>query len=212
MPSLTAVEIDRDLARALRSRYPEERLRLIVGDVKEVAFDALTAAGPLVVAGNLPYNISKPVAMKLVLERGAVGRAVLMFQREVAERLTASPGTSAYGPLTVLAGRAYRIEKLFDLPPGAFTPRPKVVSTVTRWIPADPSILPEDRVAPLRAALRAAFAHRRQTVLKNLRGAVPGGAPAAARLLADAGIDGTKRAEAIEPERFVALAALWPRV
>jgi 16S rRNA (adenine1518-N6/adenine1519-N6)-dimethyltransferase len=210
VPAMTAVEIDRDLAADLQARYPGDRLRLIVSDVKDVALAPLAAGGPLVVAGNLPYNISKPVAMKLVLERGAIRRAVLMFQREVADRLTAVPGTGAYGPLTVLTGRAYRIARLFDLPPGAFHPRPKVVSSVTLWIPREPEALPADLVAPLRAVLRASFARRRQTVQKNLRDAVPGGAATVARLLEAAGIDGSLRAEAITPDAFVALARLWP--
>ena len=210
VPRISAIEIDRDLCALLRSRYPEERLSLIEKDVLEVAFGALAQAGPLVIAGNLPYNISKPVAMKLVVERRAVSRAVLMFQREVAQRLTATPGTGAYGPLTVLTGRAYRIERLFDLAPGAFHPRPKVVSTVTRWIPREDDALPESLVAPLKAALRAAFARRRQTLQKNLRVALEGGEAAAISLLAEAGLDGALRAEAIPPEGFAALARAWP--
>ncbi len=210
LASISAVEIDRDLAARLRSRYPEDRLRLIVGDVRDVALGPLAAGGPLVIAGNLPYNISKPVAMKLVVERRAVLRAVLMFQREVADRLTAQPGTGAYGPLTVLAGRAYRIARLFDVPPGAFSPRPKVVSSVTHWTPREPETLPEDQFEPLRAVLRASFARRRQTLQKNLRDALPGGQTAVAELLEAAGVDGSLRAEAIAPEGFVALAGLWP--
>jgi 16S rRNA (adenine1518-N6/adenine1519-N6)-dimethyltransferase len=133
-----------------------------------------------------------------------------MFQREVADRLTAVPGTGAYGPLTVLAGRAYRIERLFDLPPGAFRPRPKVVSTVTRWTPLAAEGLPPSLVPPLREVLRVAFARRRQTLRKNLRAALQGGDEAAARLLANAGLDGALRAEAIPPEGFVRLASAWP--
>ena len=210
VPAIVAVEIDRDLAGRLRARYPEDRLRLIENDVLGIAFDAVAPSAPLVIAGNLPYNISKPVAMKLVVERRAVRRAVLMFQREVADRLTASPGDRAYGPLTVLTGLAYRIERLFDLRPGAFRPRPSVVSTVTRWTRREDDALPEDLVAPLRTALRAAFAHRRQTVQKNLRGVLAGGDDDPARVLAQAGIDGALRAEAIAPHGFVAIARAWP--
>ena len=209
-PRISAIEIDRDLCAHLRSRYPEDRLTLIEKDVLEVALCDLAQPGPLVIAGNLPYNISKPVAMKLVVERRAVSRAVLMFQREVAQRLTAEPGTGAYGPLTVLAGRAYRIERLFDLSPGAFQPSPKVVSTVTRWTPREEDALPESLVAPLMAVLRAAFARRRQTLQKNLRIALHGDEAATLSLLAQAGIDGLLRAEAIPPEGFVTLARSWP--
>ena len=210
VPSISAVEIDRDLAALLRSRFPADRLRLIEEDVLLVAFESLARQAQLVIAGNLPYNISKPVAMKLVLERRSVLRAVLMFQREVADRLTALPGTGAYGPLTVLAGRAYRIERLFDLAPGAFHPRPKVVSTVTRWTSREAGDLPESLVAPLKAVLGAAFAHRRQTLRKNLRAALRGGDDDAVALLAQTGLDGALRAERIPPEGFVALAHAWP--
>jgi 16S rRNA (adenine1518-N6/adenine1519-N6)-dimethyltransferase len=210
VPRISAIEIDRDLCSLLRSRYPEERLRLIEQDVLDVTLSDLAAPGPLVIAGNLPYNISKPVAMKLVVERKSVSRAVLMFQREVAQRLTAAPGTGAYGPLTVLAGRAFRIERLFDLSPGAFQPSPKVVSTVTRWTPLADEMLPEPLVAALKAVLRAAFARRRQTLQKNLRIALNGDDAAASALLASAALDGRLRAEAIPPDGFVALARLWP--
>jgi 16S rRNA (adenine1518-N6/adenine1519-N6)-dimethyltransferase len=209
VPSIAAVEIDRDLSARLRADYPEDRLRLLEEDILEVPLSRLAAAGPLVIAGNLPYNISKPVAMKLVVERRFVARAVLMFQREVAERLTATPGTKAYGPLTVLAGRAYRIERLFDLAPGCFRPAPKVVSTVTRWAVRDDG-LPEPLLAPLRAVLAAAFSHRRQTLQKNLRAHLAGGDPAARALLAAAGLDGGLRAEMVPPDGFVALATRWP--
>ncbi len=209
VPRISAIEIDRDLCALLRSRYPEDRLRLIEKDVLDVAFCDLAQAGPLVIAGNLPYNISKPVAMKLVLERESVSRAVLMFQREVAQRLTAAPGTGAYGPLTVLAGRAYRIERLFDLSPGAFEPSPKVVSTVTLWTPREKDALPPSLVVPLMTVLRAAFARRRQTLQKNLRVALNGDDSATLSLLTHAGLDGRLRAEAIPPDGFVALAGLW---
>ena len=203
---LVAVEIDRDLARDLAARYPGDRLTVVEGDVLEVPLASLAPRAAIV--GNLPYNISKPFAMKMVREREAVSRALLMFQREVADRLTARPGTSAYGPLTVLAGESFRIERVFHLPPGAFHPRPKVESTVTRWIPREGASRPEPD--PLAAVLRASFAHRRQTLLKNLRGALAGGEDEARALLERAGLDPRLRAEAIPPEGFVALARVWP--
>jgi len=209
-PAIVAVELDRDLAAHLSAQHPADRLSLIQDDILDIPLSRLATSGPLVIAGNLPYNISKPVAMKLVLERRFVSRAVLMFQREVAERLTAGPGTKAYGPLTVLAGRAYRIERLFDLAPGCFRPAPKVVSTVTRWTIREDGALPDALVPPLLKTLTAAFAHRRRTLQKNLREHVAGGDAAARALLAAAGLDGGLRAEMIPPEGFVALAARWP--
>ena len=208
IPRLTAVELDRDLVALLVARFGPERLHLVAQDVLDVDLARLGAR--LAIAGNLPYNVSKPVAMHLVRHRAAIDRAVLMFQREVAERLTAVPDTPAYGPLTVLAGFAFRIERLFDVPPGAFTPRPAVVSTVTRWTRPEVEALSPAIEGPLRAALRASFARRRQTLLRNLRAALPGSEDRARDLLSRAGIDGTLRAEALSPAAFLALAAAWP--
>lgn len=208
VPRVTAIEIDRDLAAMLRARHDPARLALVEADALGVDLGAI--APRCVVVGNLPYNVSKPMAMKLVAERAAVARAVLMFQREVALRLVARPGTSAYGPLTVLAGEAYAIETLFDLRPGAFRPRPEVLSSVTRWTPREGQGLPADLEGPLRAVLRLGFARRRQTLLRNLREGLPGGEAAARALLEEASIDGALRAEALSPEAFVRLARVWP--
>jgi 16S rRNA (adenine1518-N6/adenine1519-N6)-dimethyltransferase len=201
---VVAVEIDRDLASRLGERHPDPPLTVVRADILEVPFASL--GRDLVVAGNLPYNISKPVAMKMVDEREPVRAAVLMFQREVAQRITAGPGGADYGPLSVLAGRCYRIERLFDLPPGAFRPRPEVTSTLTRWSPRTDDALPDTLVPALKSVLRAAFAHRRQTLEKNLRTGLAGNAPTAAAWLRAAGLPGAARAEAIPPEGFVALA------
>jgi 16S rRNA (adenine1518-N6/adenine1519-N6)-dimethyltransferase len=213
---IAAVELDSDLAAALGARFPTGSLALFERDIlllelKEVA-EALGFASPapLAVVGNLPYGISKPVAAKLVAERDAVSRAVLMFQREVASRLVARPGTKDYGPLTILVGRAYRVESLFDLPPSSFRPRPAVVSTVTRWERLPAGKLPPAIEPALRDALSACFAHRRQTLLNNLRAALPGGADEARALLARAALDPGLRAEAVPPEGFLDLAAIWP--
>lgn len=213
---IAAIELDPALARLLRARFEPAQLALLEGDVLELD---LAAVGPLVgaapssrlaVVGNLPYNISKPVASKLVRDRALVARAVLMFQREVADRLVARPSTSAYGPLTVLVGEAYRVERAFDLPPTAFRPAPEVRSTVTRWTPRLDTAFDTSDEAALRACLAASFARRRQTILRNLREALPGGLDLARSLLAAADLDGALRAEAIPPEGFRRLAAVWP--
>jgi len=203
---VVAIEIDRDLAASLRDGAAGRPLRVIEADILSVPLASLGDA--LIVAGNLPYNISKPVAMKLVEERAQVARAVLMFQREVALRLIARPDSADYGPLGILAGEAFAIERAFDIPPGAFRPRPKVVSTVTRWTRRSRGELPESLVPALKEVLRASFAHRRQTLQKNLRAELAGGEAAAARLLAEASVDGSLRAEALPPDVFVRLASL----
>ncbi len=212
---IAAVEIDSRLADGLRSRFPDESLALVVGDAlrtnfPELAIRLVGRATPVVIAGNLPYGISKPFALKVVRERSAIERAVLMFQTEVAERLTARPGQKAYGPLGILAGRYYRIERLFDLPPRAFSPPPRVRSTVTRWTHHPGVVDSADAFARLMACLETCFRRRRQTLRNNLRVRFAQ-AETVARLV-DAGLDGGTRAEALAPEAFVRLARDWPLV
>jgi 16S rRNA (adenine1518-N6/adenine1519-N6)-dimethyltransferase len=208
---VVAVELDARLVELLRRRFDGARLDVLHGDILETRLDEIARrldVQRVAVVGNLPYWISKPVAVKLVAERRAVKRAVLMFQREVARRLTAAPGGREYGPLTVLCGRVFRIESLFDLAPSRFRPAPKVFSAVTRWTPRDDAPLDDAGLARLRACLGAAFSSRRKTLRNNLRGAL-GSESAALELLERAEIDGGLRAEAVPPEAFVRLAAIW---
>jgi 16S rRNA (adenine1518-N6/adenine1519-N6)-dimethyltransferase len=209
---VAAIEIDRDLARDLRARFATPELALLERSVLDVTLDEVAAlleapGAALRVVGNLPYNVSKPVADKLVRERARVARAVLMFQREVASRLTAAPGGRDYGPLTVLVGAAFAVERAFDLAPTSFRPPPRVVSTVTLWTPRAEPLGPRAEAA-LRAALRAGFAQRRRTLRNNLGRAL--GEPAATALLRQAEIDGELRAEAVAPAGWRRLSALWP--
>lgn len=205
---IAAVEIDRRLTPALARRFPPERLVLFERSVldlplSEVAETLSPDGAALIVVGNLPYDVSKPIVGKLLAERDRVARAVLMFQREVAERLTASPGNKQYGPLGILAGLDYRIERRFDLSPRAFRPPPRVVSSVTVWTPRDPAPEPALRTS-LRATLAAAFAHRRRTLRNNLRAAF--GEAEADAALSSAEIDGALRAERVSPDELSRLA------
>lgn len=207
---LTAVEFDRGLAQRLRERFAGSDFRLFEQDILSTDLAALrsdTGGAPLTLIGNLPYNISKPIAMHLVRHRDAIAEAVLMFQREVADRLSAEPDSRAYGPLTVLSGACFRIERLFDVAPGCFRPRPRVISTVTRWSPREPG-LPADEEPALRVCLATCFARRRQTLRNNLRARL--GDAVADRLLSEAALDGTVRAETLEPQVLRRLARLWP--
>jgi len=210
---IAAVELDADLVRELARRYDASQLLLIHDDILRVALEEIPgrlgrAGGSLVVAGNLPYSVSKPLALRLVGARAAIERAVLMFQREVALRLTARPGSREYGPLTVLAGLAFSIRRLFDLGPEAFRPRPKVASSVTLWERASDSALSSDLEPRLRSCLACCFARRRQTLRNNLRAGL--GASEADALLGSAELDGALRAEALSPAQFVRLAQCWP--
>jgi 16S rRNA (adenine1518-N6/adenine1519-N6)-dimethyltransferase len=202
-----AVEYDRELAAGLRAQFPAEKVTVVEQDVLNFNFaEAATAAGErLRVAGNLPYYMTSPILLKLAASHTALDVAVLMVQREVADRVTARPGSRDYGLLSVTVQMYGPAERLFTLPPDAFTPPPDVHSTVFRW-----------RFAPRFAELgieedgflrfvRQAFAQKRKTLGNNLRGA--GFAPAvAAAAMAQAGIDPQARAEALSIE---ALAMLW---
>jgi 16S rRNA (adenine1518-N6/adenine1519-N6)-dimethyltransferase len=211
---VAAVEFDSRLASRLRKSFDGDRLTVFEENVLQLDLDAvLVAVGAvrdtrLVVVGNLPYGISKPIVQRLIRERRRIDRAVLMFQREVAERLTARPGCRAYGPLGILAGLAFRIETLFDLPPRAFMPRPRVFSTVTRWHERKEGSLNEDVEPRLRNVLATCFARRRRTLRNNLR-AVFEDESRVERVLAAARLDGELRAEAVPPSGFLRLAALW---
>ncbi len=210
---VAAVEVDRRLAAALRARHAPESLALFEGDVLRLDLSEVAralghpASTPLLVVGNLPYSLSKPIVQRLVRERARVARAVLMFQREVAARLTAAPGGASYGPFGILAGQFFEIEPLFDLAPAAFRPPPAVHSRVTRWIPR-PSAPSAECERRLRSCLAACFAGRRKTVRNNLRAAL--GERQADALLDAAGVDGGLRAEDLGPPTFVRLAATWP--
>jgi len=211
---LAAVEVDRDLAAGLLRRFGPERWRLHVGDVLDLPWDDvdplldLAPGERFALVGNLPYHVSKPIAMRAVDGHARISRAVLMFQREVAERLTARPGGREYGPLTVLVGAAFRVEIAMRLGPGAFRPRPKVDSAVTRWIPR-PDPPAADQLDRLRRCLRACFASRRRTLRNNVRSALHGDEARAERRLREAGLDPEARAEQVDPEGFARLAALW---
>lgn len=199
---LTAIEVDRDLAADLRRRFGDA-LTLIEGDVLEIPLE-----GRFALVGNLPYNVSKPIAMRLFELRAQLASAVLMFQREVADKLCARPGEAAYGALSVLLAHAFRIEPLLRLGPGSFRPRPRVDSTVTRWRPLE-TLLDDARATALRGLLRPAFAHRRKRLASNL--AAPfGDREAAERALAACGLEPGARAEHVSPERYLALVEALP--
>jgi 16S rRNA (adenine1518-N6/adenine1519-N6)-dimethyltransferase len=214
---VVAIELDRELAAGLRRRFDPQRVtpeRVTPGGVTIVEQDVLQfdfaaaaaeAGERLRVVGNLPYYITSPILLKLAAHHAALDVAVLMVQREVAERVTAAPGSRDYGLLSVTAQMCGPAETLFTRPPSAFSPPPQVHSTVFRWrfVPRFAE-LGVDEVGFLRF-LRQAFAQKRKTLANNLRAA--GVAPAvAAAALASAGIARQARAEALPVE---ALAALW---
>jgi 16S rRNA (adenine1518-N6/adenine1519-N6)-dimethyltransferase len=207
-----AFEIDRDLAADLASASVP-RLTVVTGDFLAITAaqlgNELACAGlaprSLRVAGNLPYNIASPVLFKLVeLYRAGVPltAATVMLQREVADRLLAQAGTRDYGVLTVLIRHSARVERILDLPPGAFRPPPKVRSTVVKLTFHPPNPLPLHPHG-FAALVQAVFTRRRKTLANALTAYGPARAPEQA--LARAGIDGRRRPETLEIAELVRL-------
>ncbi|MBU2548363.1 MAG: ribosomal RNA small subunit methyltransferase A [Proteobacteria bacterium] len=211
--AVTAVEIDRGLVRYLQDQVQPAfpgRLNLIQGDVLKTDLAALAQdqGRPLDVIGNLPYQISTPLLFRFLETREAVAGAVLTFQKELAERLAAGPGSKAYGRLSVMFGYYARIERLLDLGPEAFHPRPKVGSTVLRVrFVADPRP-PLRSAAMFSTVVAAGFSRRRKTLKNALRSSFPESQIDAA--LAAAGLDPGRRAETLAVEEFVLLTESWP--
>jgi 16S rRNA (adenine1518-N6/adenine1519-N6)-dimethyltransferase len=198
---LTAIDADPRSIEALRPLEAGSggRLRLLTGDA--LAFDPAEAGPPVMVIANLPYNVATELLVRWLGRLELFRGFVLMFQREVALRLAAPPGTANYGRLAVLAQTMCRVERMFDLPPGAFVPPPKVWSSVVRLVPrADRP--DRARQAHLEEVTRSAFGQRRK-MLRTSLGAL---AVDSGILLAAAGIDGTRRAETLSLAEFDALA------
>lgn len=197
--AILALELDRNLAPILSERFADnERVRIIEADVLETDFHSVLedvlGAGPYIchvkLVANLPYYISTAILQKLIRDRGLFSSLVLMFQKEVAERITAPPGSSERGFLTVLVESAFRVEKLFDVPPGAFRPVPKVWSSVVRLTPTENSAADQEF---FRRMLSAAFAQKRKTIFNNLKAfSVDANA-----VLSAAGIEPSRRAESL---------------
>lgn len=176
------------------------RLRVVEADALEIDETSLGSAPRLIVA-NLPYNVATPLILKWLERPGLIERAVVMVQKEVAERLIARPGDDAYGRLSVRVHWVAEAEILFDVSPRAFVPPPKVVSSVIRLAPRKAPLC----AAPLdafEAVLKAAFGQRR----KMLRAALRGLGVDTLELLEAAEIAPTARAETLSTEDFCALA------
>ena len=186
----------------LRAAFPD-RLTVIEGDALKFAIASL-APEPVTIVANLPYNLATALLIKWLGELAAIERFTLMFQREVALRLCARPGTRDYGRLTVLVQWLCDAKRLFDVPPGAFVPAPRVTSSLVAILPRKAPRAPAERVA-LEAVLAAAFGQRR----KMLRSALKSLVPDAEGLCAQAGVAPTARAEELSVEAFCALARAY---
>jgi 16S rRNA (adenine1518-N6/adenine1519-N6)-dimethyltransferase len=209
---LLAIEIDPLRADALaRELAPDPRVRIERGDVLKKPFGAwLAGAGfvpPAVLVANLPYNAATPILTRALEEPGSIARVVATVQREVARRFVAKPGSEHYGFLSVRTAAFATGRVLFDLPPGAFRPRPKVISSVLELTPRTPPLDRERRRRAL-ALASLAFRTRRKTLPNALSSAAPREAWEVA--LAEIGKDVRVRAEVLSLDDFLALADLVP--
>jgi 16S rRNA (adenine1518-N6/adenine1519-N6)-dimethyltransferase len=168
-----AIEYDATLASALRAEFSPERLTVVQQDVLSFDFAAasVTAGKRLPVVGNLPYYITSPILLKLAASHAAIDRAVLMVQREVADRIVAGPGSREYGSLSVMVQMYGPVERLFTLPPSAFAPPPEVHSTVFRWRFAPKFDDFGVKEGAFLRFVRQIFAQKRKTLANNLRAA-----------------------------------------
>ena len=199
-PQLHLVEIDRDLAAALKEKHGASA-QVHAADVLRFDFKQVLGANtqPLVLIGNLPYNISTPLLITILGQLQFVGRMVFMLQREVAVRLAAAPGTRSYGRLSVMVNRHCAIERLFDVAPAAFVPPPQVFSTVVRVVPRQQPLGGPVNEASFARLVRDAFSMRRKTLRNALKHYCPDAA------LKQCGIDPGCRPEQLSVETFVNL-------
>ncbi len=206
LPEITAVELDRDLIARLSGRFGPERLNLLEMDILRCDLAALPRRcpdTPFRVVGNLPYNISTPLLFHLLDQLPQIDAMVFMVQKEVASRIAAAPGEKAYGRLSVMLALELECERLFDVPPAAFTPPPRVDSSIVRLVPR-PAPMAMDR-GLVGQLVSAAFSRRRKTLRNTLRELVT---PAQFH---EAGIESSLRAEALGPGDYVRLSTVIAR-
>lgn len=169
---LIAIELDRELGPALRTQYSgQEQIEILERDVLTVDFTQLAKTERLLAVGNLPYYITSDILLHLFAHHGVIDQAVLMVQREVADRIAADPGSRDYGLFSATTQMYGRVQRLFTLPPKAFSPPPEVYSTVFR-ITMSPRFqeLEVDESGFL-SFLKKCFALKRKTLANNLRAA-----------------------------------------
>ena len=214
---VVAIELDRVLAAQLRMQFALfPNIEIIEGDV--LAIDLSTLFGPkpgasrpglaivpqcVRVVGNLPYYITSDILLHLFTARQCFDEIIIMVQKEVADRLAAEPGSSEYGLLSATAQLYARVDKLFDVPPGAFSPPPKVQSAVVR-LTLEPQLeqLGVEEKGFI-AFLKLSFAQKRKTLWNNLKSNYP--EPALRAALAQADVKPTVRAEALPLEKSAAI-------
>jgi len=208
---VTAVETDRKIAELLKTELlaaGRDNVTIVRDSILNLDIEAVAqgVAGKIVVIGNLPYNISSQILVKLIKARTVVDRAIVMFQKELAERLVAKPGSKAYGRITVMLAYCSQIKSLATIKARMFFPRPKVDSEVIEIQFRENTGEPADDEAYLFQVVKAAFGKRRKTLKNALSQSQLGiDGQTAAKTLTASGIDPVRRAETLTAEEFVRL-------
>jgi 16S rRNA (adenine1518-N6/adenine1519-N6)-dimethyltransferase len=209
-----AIEKDKAFIAELGSRnFPN--LEVLEADVLEIDFSELASGRDVKVAGNLPYSISSPVLFKVLDSKDMFSQAFFLLQKEVADRLCASPGTKKYAPLSILYENHFIRKSHFTVPPQVFSPSPKVESGFVSLTKREKPLFMIREEQAFRKFLRACFRHRRKTLFNNLR-LLDVGENTLKEMLDQSGIDGRVRAEAVSLDRLAELfertANLHPRL
>ena len=207
---VTAIEVDRDLVPVLREKFPG--MEVVEGDALELDWHRIMSAeaghapapAEFLLTGNIPYNITSPLLDKaLIPPRPA--RIVFLVQKEVADRITAAPGSSDYGALTVGIQTFATAERLFKVPAGAFNPPPRVDSAVVRLAPRASRPLPDHEVGEFRRFVTGLFGFRRKQLTRGLRELTGWPADRVSAVISMLSADPTARPEVLDPPQFVAL-------
>jgi len=209
---VVTVEIDAGIVRALRGdAVLPEGVELIHGDALRLDLEGMTsqAPGPVRVVGNLPYAAASPILRRLLDLRDRLESWSVMVQKEVAARLVAAPGGREYGSLGILHQLVATLKVGLDLHPRCFYPVPRVTSTFLHLTPRREVSLARGELEVIEGVVRAAFAHRRKTIVNSLRTAAPGRRLAPERIeetLARHGIDRRARAQSVAPDQWIGIA------
>ncbi len=199
--TLHAIEFDRDLVARL-SRQFRDRTNVIIHEADALQFDFATLGDELRIVGNLPYNISTPLLFHLLTFRNIVTDMHFMLQKEVVDRMSAAPGNKDYGRLTIMLGCQLEVVPLFEVTPDAFTPPPKVMSSVVRMRPLAHNRFDIQDTQMLRQIVKLAFSKRRKTLRNALQGL------ASEAEIEAAGLECGKRPEQIPVDGWINLANL----
>ncbi|MBN9343016.1 MAG: 16S rRNA (adenine(1518)-N(6)/adenine(1519)-N(6))-dimethyltransferase [Caedibacter sp. 38-128] len=199
---VVAIEIDERAIHILEQLkdIDPRRLDILQADALTINVTDITSA-PRKIIANLPYNVATPLLIQWLKQADTFSSMTLMFQKEVAERITAQPGSKDYGRLSIMCQAQTVCKRVFDLPPSAFTPSPKVTSSVVHFVPHTPTIPPK-LYQSLELVTKFAFGQRRKMLRSSLKGLnvdVP-------ELLEKAGIESTQRAEELSLQAFLRLA------